>query len=254
MKINLPTFAVKGLQTLKSNSPEILTALGVSGVLTTSYLTAKASFRAWRIIEKEQDRLDHFERSHTLDIKEKTKLVWKIYIPAGISGALTIGCVIGSSRATGRRTAAAVTAYSLTERAFSEYKEKVVEQIGKGKEQKVTDEIVQDKVTNNPPVSREVIIVGSGQVLCCELFTHRYFRSDMEALRKAQNDINMMIVNHFYVALDEFYDIIGLPHTSNSANLGWDSDKLLELKFSTVLADDGEPCLAFDYNYTKPLK
>ncbi len=40
----------KTAKTLKSNSPEILTALGVSGVITTSYLTAKASFIAGEII------------------------------------------------------------------------------------------------------------------------------------------------------------------------------------------------------------
>ncbi len=63
---------------------------------------------------------------------------------------MTIVCIVGSSKAGGRRTTAAVAAYSLTERAFSEYKEKVVEQIGKGQEQKIRDEIVQDQVDKKP--------------------------------------------------------------------------------------------------------
>lgn len=235
----------KAVQTIKSNSPEILTALGVSGVITTAYLTGKASYKSYDDLIMAPD---------DMPVKEKAKIVWKNYIPAGISGVVTIGCIIGSSKATGRRTAAAMTAYSVTERAFSEYREKVVEQIGKGKEQKIRDEIAQDIVEKNSPNSREVIIAGTGDVLCCELFTRRYFRSDMEKLRKAQNDINSKIVNGFYVSLEEFYDIIGLSYTSNSGHLGWDSDKLMELKFSTVLTDSGEPCLAFDYNYTKPLK
>ncbi len=99
-----------------------------------------------------------------------------------------------------------------------------------------------------------MIIVGNGTVLCCELYTNRYFRSDMESLRKAQNDINAMIISDLYVTLDEFYNLIGLPYTSKSSDLGWNFDKLMELQFSTVLSEGGEPCLAFDYNYTKSIK
>ncbi len=76
----------------------------------------------------------------------------------------------------------------------------------------------------------------------------------METLKKAQNDINARIINEMYVTLDELYDILGLSYTSNSSELGWNSDKLMELRFSTVMAEGGEPCLAFDYNYTKPIK
>jgi len=225
----------------------------VAGVIGTSLLTAKASFKASEIIKKEEDEGRAIAGTKNR-FKEYGKLVWKCYIPPTLSGAVTIACVIGASKASNRRTAAAVTAYSLTQRAFDEYREKVVEQLGKGKDRKVRDELAQDHVTNNPPVSREVIVTGKGHILCCELFTHRYFRSDMETLRKAENDINYMVVNNLFVCLDEFYDLIGLPNTSESNNIGWNSDKLLELVFTTVMSEDGEPCLAFSYNYTKPLR
>lgn len=231
------------LKIVKSNSPEILTGLGISGVVITAYLTAKATFKAGD---------DLAEAPKGLPTKEKAKIVWKRYIPPGISGALTIGCIIGASKGNAKRTAAAVTAYSVTEKAFSEYKEKVVEHVGKGKEQKVRDEVAQDKVDKTSKKSQDVVIIGNGHVLCCELHNGRYFRSDMEKLRKAQNDINEKIINNYYVTLDEFYDIVGLEHTPTSGSTGWDSDRLLELQFSTTLCN-GEPCIAFDYNYTKPL-
>lgn len=135
----------------KANSPEILTALGVSGVVTTTYLTAKATFKASRVIEKEQERLDEQPKSHPLDNKEKAKLVWTLYVPSAISGAVTIVCIISSSRASGRRTAAAVTAYSISEKAFSEYKDKVAEQLTANKQQKILDEIAQDRINQTPP-------------------------------------------------------------------------------------------------------
>lgn len=237
---------------VKSNSPEILTAIGVSGVITTSYLTAKASFKAAEIIREKE--LDGHATDLKLLLKYRTQMVWKFYIPASISGVVTIGCIIGASKANGTRTAAAVTAYSITEKAFGEYKEKVVEQIGKGKEQKIKDELAQERVDKKPPTGKDLIVVGPGYVLCCELFTNRYFRGNMDTLKKAQNDINARIISDFYVTLDEFYDLVNLAYTSNSSNIGWDSDKLLELQFSTVLSDGGEPCLAFDYNYVRPLK
>lgn len=254
--MNLSNIFAQTIKTIKSNAPEILTALGVTGVVTTSYLTAKASFKASKAVDEDPRGkvIAGIFYKEELTTKEQVQLVWKLYIPAGVSGALTIGCIIVSARATQRRTTAAITAYSITERAFSEYREKVIEELGKGKEQKIIDGLAQEQVTKTLPGSREVIIAGSGHVLCCELFTHRYFRSDMETLRKAQNDINVKVVNDLYVTLDEFYDVIGLPHTANSSNLGWDSNRLMDLEFSTVLSEEGEPCLAFDYNYTKPLK
>lgn len=236
-----PIFVINTLKKIKTNSPGILTAIGVSGVISTSYLAGKASYYA------ASDLIGYEGRP----IKERVKVVWKLYIPAGISGVTTIVCIIGASKANGSRTAAAVTAYSLTEKAFSEYREHVVDELGKGKEQKIRDTIAQEHISKNG--STEVVMLGSGHVLCCELFTHRYFRSEMENLRKAQNDINVKIVNEIYVTLDEFYDLVGLPNTSVSDKIGWNSDKLMELKFSTVLSEEGEPCLAFDYNYTKPI-
>ena len=239
-----PPFLTNALKLLKSNAPEILTALGVTGVVTTAVLATKAAFKA-------SDHLSQF--GPDLSNKEKAKETWKFYIPVGISGVATCACILCASKASNNRTAAAVSAYAVTQQAFTEYKGKVLEQLSVNKEQNIRDGIAQEKITATSG-SREVIITGKGQNLCCELMTRRYFKSDMETLRKAQNDINAMVVNNFYVTLSEFYDIIELPYTSVSSKLGWDSDKLMELEFTTTLSEDGEPCLAFDYNYTKPLR
>jgi hypothetical protein len=249
--MNLSNFANNVLKTLKSNSPEILTALGVSGVLTTAYLSGKASVKATRIID-EAEKLGGTADTTKQRLKERTKLVWKCYIPTGVSGALTIGCIIGASKKSNARTAAAVTAYSLTEKAFSEYKEKVAEQLTASKRQKIQDDIAQDRIDKTPP-SKEVVMLGIGEVLCCELRTMRYFHSDMEALRRAQNDVNNWINTIGHVSLTDFYAMIDLQPTAESDYNGWDGDDLMELSFSHGLAPDGRPCLTFDYNYVRPL-
>ena len=242
--MNIQGLFVNTTRLVKEHSPELLTAAGVTGVVTTSYLVGKASFEAAEALSSQDGYWSN---------KEKIKFVWKKYIPATLSGLTTVGCIIVASKVKGRRTAAAVAAYSITEKAFTEYKEKVVEEFGKNKAQKVQDQIAQDRVTSNPSGSKEVIITGSGQVMCCELYTHRYFRSDMETLRKAQNDINARLLREMYVNLDELYELLGLPSTSHSGDVGWISDKQLDLELSTVISEAGEPCLAFTYNYIKPL-
>lgn len=224
------------------HSPFIMTAVGVAGVVTTAYLTGVASWRARGALENE---------APDMPLQEKAKLTWQFYIPPAATGIATIGAIAYASRLGSRRTAAAVSAYTITERAFAQYKEKVVEQIGPHKEQVIRDDIARDTVAQKGPT--EIILAGSGEVMCCEFHTRRYFMSDMETLRRAQNKVNAQINSELYVSIDEFYDLIGLQSTAHSNSLGWNSDRLMELEFSTVLSQDGRPCLAFDYNYLKPI-
>ena len=228
---------------LRTNSPQMLAGLGVLGVIGTGVLAAKGAFDAAETI-----RLSAAEDD---SIKEKAKLTWTHYIPAASVGVVTIGCITGSTRLHGKRAAAAVSAYTITEQAFSEYRHKVREELGEHKEQVLRDDIARKKVEENP--SGGVVIAGDGNVMCCELYTGRYFMSSMENLRQAMNTTNQSVVNDYYVSLNEFYDNVGLPHTATSSELGWDSDRLMELEFSTVLSEDGKPCLAFNYNYIKPI-
>lgn len=245
-----PIFIRNAFKAFKTHEPEVLAAVGLVGVATTAYLTGRASFEASRVIYKEQDRLDSFEKSHTLDTKEKIKLVWKLFIPATVSGVATGACIVGVHRAQGKRTAAAVAMAAVAEQGFAEYREKVVEQLSKSKEQKIRDDIAQERVEQSPPT---VIFAGSGHVQCCEMFTRRYFTSNMEALKKAEREINDRMGTDMYVMLSEFYDLVGLPHTSHSDYVGWDSDKPFELLISATISEGDVPCIAFDYNYTKAL-
>lgn len=163
---------------------------------------------------------------------------------------MSVACIIAANRIGTKRAAALAAAYSISERAFTEYKEKVVERLGQQKEQTLRDDIAQDRINRNPPNESSIIITGSGEVLCFEQFTGRYFHANMESLKKAQNDVNHSILTSGSSAsLTDFYNAAGLPATSYSDEVGWNLDNLLDLKFSTVLTDDGKPCLAIDYKH-----
>lgn len=247
--MTLKTVVKKATNSVRSNATTILPAIGVGGVVTTAYLAAKASFKASNMIQTEQFLLDNQEKSHPLTTKEKAKLVWKEYIPTAISGVLTIGCIIGGARIGARRAAAAYSLITVSEQAFAEYREKVTEQIGEKKERAIRDEIAQDHVRKDPPT----LVVGTGKTLCKEDHTGRYFECDIETLRRAENKINHQLIRENEASLNDFYHLVGLPHTSFSSCTGWTIDKELTLWFAATLTEDGKPCLVFEYNYIKPL-
>lgn len=228
---------------VKRNSPAILTAIGVSGTITTTGLAIKATFEAADILETKPD---------DLSIKEKAKIVWPLYIHTAASGAITIGCIVSAAHINSRRAAAAYSLLNVSERAFEEYQEKVRETIGDKKEKDVRDKVAQDRVTNTPPSENIVVLAAPGNVMCMESHTGRYFHSDMESLRRAENDVNAHLIHNMYVSLSDFYDILDLPHTRESDNGGWESGRSLELSYSAVL-HEGSPVLVLDYNYIKSL-
>lgn len=242
----LGDFAKSVERFVTTNSPSILTALGVTGTLTSAYLTGKASFKAAELIAAdERDREYHVVPP--AELKEKVILTWKLYIPAGVTAVMTVTSIIFANRIGYRRGAAMAAAYSISERALVEYKDKVTHTIGKNKEQKIQDEIAQDSVKAHPVGAQQVIVTGGGDVLCYDRYTGRYFQSDMETLKKAQNETNYEILSQGYCSLSEFYNRIGLSSTTTSDDLGWNSDKLLELMFTTTMSDDNRPCIAMDF-------
>jgi hypothetical protein len=222
----------------------ILTGLGVSGVVTTAYLAARAGYTHGR---REAPYDGHMD-----PIKDRIKLHWRCYIPTVVTGVVTIGCVVAATHVGLRRTAAMAAAYSVSEKAFTEYRDKVEEKYGKNKETAIRDEIAQDKVTANPP-GPGIVYVGGGNVLCYEFYTGRYFLSDMETLKQAQNEVNDRILRCEYATLAEFHTLIGQPATQGAQDVGWDREKLLVLEFTSVLVNDNKPALSFGYNYLKAL-
>jgi hypothetical protein len=235
---------------LVANSPAILTGIGISGTLTTAYLTGKASYEAAGIIRKAEMGEPVPEDFLEL-MQSRIPHVWRLYIPAASTGAVTVVCIVMATRIGTRRTAAAAAAYSITEKAFGEYKEKVAEVVGVKKETEVRDSIAQDEVLNHPPSKNQVMLAGPGKVLCYDPYNGRYFHSDMESLRRAQNAVNAQLLRENYATVNDFYDSLGVYCSENADNMGWQSKELLDLTFSAVLYEE-VPVLSFRYNYVTP--
>ncbi len=237
---------------LSENSPAILTGLGVAGTISTAVLAAQGAMKARHILDAQTPpEWTHEEKK--LDWRAGFKLTWKCYIPAATTGATTVASILGANHISSKRMAAVVSAYSISETMFKEYKDKVIETLGEKKELAVRDEIAQDRVNANPPSGAEVVITSGGEVMCYETFTARYFKSDMETIRKAQNDINAQLINEGYASLNDFFGLIGLPHSGVGEEVGWTVDEMLDIHFSTVLSDDNKPCISVGYK-TLPVR
>lgn len=240
------TNAINSAKTfVTAKSPEILTGIGIAGMITTAVLAVKATPKALSLIDDAQ-----YEKQEPLKATEKIKVAWKPYIPAVITGAASTACLIGASSVNAKRNAALATAYELSKTALTEYKAKVVETIGEKKEQIIKDNIAKDKVENNPVSNKEIIITGNGETLCYDATFGKYFESDMESIKKAINNINYRMLGEQYMSLNEFYDELGIEHIDIGDSVGWNisRDGMLEVNFSTQIASNGKPCIVIQYN------
>lgn len=231
---------------VSKRSPEILTGIGIVGLVSTTVLAVRATPKALELIEEEKAKTD----ADALKPVDVVKVAWKPYVPAAITGVVSIGCIVGASSVSARRQAALYSAYKLSETAFADYKEKVVETIGEKKEKVVRDKIAKDRLEKSPVTKSEVIMTGAGESLFYDPISDRYFKSDLETIRKIINDLNyaMSYGSEMYVSLSQLYDELGLKHTSISDNIGWNiSNGLIEPDFSAQMTDDGKPCVVLDF-------
>jgi hypothetical protein len=239
----LSVFFKAARNTASKHSPEILTGIGIAGMITTTVLAVKATPKALKLMEDAQ-----YDKEEDLTVPEKVKATWKCYIPATLLGLASVGCLIGANSVNLRRKAALATAYKLSETALAEYKEKVIETVGEEKAKDIRSAIAKDKMEKNPVTKSEVIITDKGESLFCDSISGRYFKSDMNTIEKAVNTINRRLLNEMSVSLTEFYSEIGLSPTSLSEELGWNmNDGQIEIDFSSQITDDGRPCIYIEY-------
>lgn len=227
---------------IKKHTPNMLTGIGIAGMIATTVLAVKATPKAMRLIEQKKEECDEVTKTEII------KTAWKPYIPAVITGVMSITCIIGTSSINHKRNVALTTAYALSESALKEYREKVVETMGEKKDKTIKEAVAKDKMDKNPVKSSEVIITEKGNTLCFDTISGRYFKSDIDKIKKAVNDLNYQMRDEMYISLNEFYYEIGLDGIKMGDDFGWNiNEGYIDLMFSSQLAHDGTPCLVIDY-------
>lgn len=245
-KPNIPKFFKSVQRTLSEHSPEILTGIGITGLLTTTVFAVRATPKALELMRERHEELN-LDSDQRLPVKETIKATWKCYIPAVVTGATSTACIILASSKHLKRNAALAAAYKLSESAFTEYREKVVETFGTKKEEAVRDKLAQDKVDKSTLGPNEVIITGNGETLCMDYQTGRTFKSDIDLIKRAVTELNRQMLLNEYISLNDFYDEIGLSHTELGYTMGWRIDKgYIKEHFSATILD-GKPCIVVSF-------
>lgn len=237
---------------LSKHSPEILMGIGIAGMITTTVLAVKATPKAILLIEDKKDELE----VETLTPVETVKTTWKCYIPAAVSGTISIACLIGSNSVNARRNAALATAYKLSETAFAEYRDGVIETFGEKKEKTVRDKVSEKQIKETPVNKTDIIVTGKGKTLFFDPLSHRYFYSSIEKIRRAENILNKEINTDPFDSgrtVNDFYTEIGIPTTATGDALGWNLNiGLLDIYLSYQGGDEGtefedEPCAVLNF-------
>lgn len=245
-KGNMSTFIASVKNALSDHSPEILTGIGIAGMVTTTVLAVKSTPKALRLIEAKKEALE-VEKLTPVEI---VKTAWKPYIPAAVTGVISVACLVGASSVNASRNAALAAAYNISATALADYKEKVIETIGEKKEKVVRDKVAEEQLKKAPADANTTIFVtGSGKTRCFDTITKQRFTSDIESIKKSVNELNRRMINgEDYISLNEFYYEIGLDEVAIGDELGWNVTRgLIEVDFSAQLDADGTPCIVLDY-------
>lgn len=230
----------------KKNASIILSCLGAVGVVATAIVTAKATIKAFDILEDA-------EKNHELTKKEKIKAVAPTYIPAVVLGASTVACIFGANVLSTKYQASLMSAYALVNSSYEDYKRKLKELYGEDAHEKIMDELAVEKA-NDVCVSAESILnycdisvdgENAEKRLFYDELSKRYFEASIEQVLAAEYHLNRNFMLRGYVTINEFYEFLGISHIDGGDMLGWDvCEEIFWIDFDhrKITLDDGMEC------------
>lgn len=230
----------------KQHLPEILCGVACVGTAVSTYLAFKGGMNAVQRIESKTAHGDDISK------KQMARIVMREAAPAAAAVALTWASIVSSGVISYRRAKAYFDAYILTSGALSTYRAKVVERLGEGKDEEIVGAIGQDLVDDEPPGSSDrtvVINTGHGNTLFKDRITGRYFRSDLDFIRKQQVEINnWLAAGEDWVSVNEWFGLIDLEQCEDLDDLGWNVEEKVKFDLAACLSPDNEPCILINYD------
>lgn len=246
--------AGRALLHVKKNSPEILMAVGVVGIVGSTVLACRATLRASDVMDTAKDKFDTIKKAKESvdvevysenDYKKDLAIAYvqtgadfvKLYGPAVVLGAVSISCILGSHNIMKKRNLALVAAYKAVEKGFSDYRARVVAEFGEdkdyqfkhglsskvdvveetdenGKKKKVKKDAFDVEDPNN--ISQYAVFFDESSSEWSK--TPEYNKT---FLKCQQNYANDLLHSRGHIFLNEVYDLIGVPRTQAGAVVGW---------------------------------
>lgn len=239
-------------QGLIKHGPKIAKGIGVGGMFAAGYFLHKGIEESKELVKEKKEELEKDE----LDLKETVKTTWKCYIYPVVLGGGSLILILWGENEEAKRTAALATAYSLSESALKEYRQKVIETVGEKKEKQIRDEVAKDTAKQVSP-SNNVIFTGKGQTRCIDSLSKQEFFCDIETIRQKWNEFNFKLIHSdscksvndwLYMLSPNLVWNLDTGMRDTFDRLGWSSFKeLLDIDFTSCLNKSGEPCLVIVY-------
>lgn len=240
---------------LKKHSPEILVVAGVVGIVTSAVLACKATTKVSTILEKAKDDIDSIhdcEANEALseeytpdDVKKDLAIVYiqtglqlaKLYAPAVVLGALSIGGILASNNILRKRNIALAAAYATVDKGFKEYRNRVVERFGDEIDRElrhnikahIVEKTVVDDKGNEKKVNETIQVIDDLD----EYSEYARFFDDgcngwekdseynLMFLRAQQQYANDKLRAYGRLFLNDVYDMLGIPRSKAGQIVGW---------------------------------
>ena len=233
------TLAYKGAGLAQRYAPEILTALGVAGVATSTVLIAKQTLKLEATVAKAEDRiLTAHETKNEGDNLAVVKAymantgdMMKLYGAPVMLSVASIASILAAHGIMRRRNAALVAAYGVLETAFANYRERVREAIGEDREQELyvgARETTEVSESGKKTVKKD--LSGGPKSPYALLFDETNIYWEPEAgtnktfLLIKQQHLNDKLNVKGYLFLNEVHRALGFPDTKAGQIVGWIAD------------------------------
>ena len=214
---------------IRKASPTILTCVGASGVVITAVLAVKATPKALELINKEKLN-KKAENEDKLTRMETIGTCWKCYVPAGIAGVATIGCILGANTLNRRQQASLVSAYALLNRTYQDYRRSVKNVFGEEGHKRVLQDMAVQKVHDD----HVIYAPGFASAVCSDFedateerrvfydrISERYFESTIGKVLQAEMHLNRNLAQFGENSLNQFYELLGIDPILEGDKIGW---------------------------------
>lgn len=233
---------------LKKASPEILLVTGVVSIVGGTVLACKATLKADEVLDIHEQCLENIEKATELetysDSDRKQDLVityvqtagrfMKLYGPSVLLIGGGIGCIMASHGIMRKRNAALMTAYTALDNAFKDYRKRAAKAIGTEEEEKIylnADEVQKETFVDPKTGETHEIVTATGEHVTLSQYAKcfdeksLYWKRDSETNKSTllfiQNHMNDLLRINGHVFLNEVYDALDIPRTTEGALVGW---------------------------------
>lgn len=245
-------FSEQGLLA-SQNSPQILFGAGVVGMVGSTVLACRATLKLDEVLSSieadkskakwAKDRVESGTMSADVDYPEEeyrkdltiisirgVGSVMKLYAPSILLGAASIAALSKSHNLLQERNLALTAAYAAVDRAFNQYRERVIERYGEDADREIRYEseeidVIDDETGKLVSTVRATDAPGSAYARFYDEISSRNWSPDPDInllfLRNVQTYCNDHLKARGHVFLNEVYDELGLSHTKAGAVVGW---------------------------------